>query len=92
MRALLLAVLLFALPAHAQSFLEIHFQCGKPIHISGWLDGTYLSVSVETYAANSEVRAFFEKVYADLPRVDGKRQITQFSRPLPYGLTCPVSA
>ena len=90
MRAVLLAVLLFVSPAYAESHLEIHTQCGKPIHLIGFLNGQYLSVRFEAYVRNAEVRAFFEKIYADLPRVEGKRVVSEFAHPLPYGYTCPV--
>ena len=91
MRAVLLAVLLYALPAQA-SYLEVHYFCGKPRHMIGFLDGQYVSAKWKHIVTNSELLEFFNKVLEQLPLVNGQKELRRFDDDLPPGYTCPVSA
>lgn len=90
MRAVLLAVLLYALPAHA-SYLEVHYFCGKPTHMIGFMDGQYVSAKWRDVVTNSDLLAFFNKVLEQLPVVNGTKELRRFDADLPPGYTCPVS-
>ncbi len=89
MRAVLLAVLLSALPAHA-SYLEIHTYCGKPTYYLGVVDGKVEGRTPTEIALNSSLVKFFERVLRGLPLVNGKPEYYVVAQDKLLGLSCPV--
>ncbi len=91
MRAILLALMLISAPLHA-SYLEVHYECGKPKHMIGFLNGQYVSAKWKHVVTNTELLEFFNKVLEELPLVNGQKEMTRVDVDLPAGYTCPVSA